>query len=103
MDMKMILEGRHEHSEHTEAIMRIWRSKPSSSADAKRYYEFNEGYFIEDKLDEVNILKIKLPLLSKKSIHTIPRDDIVIDEPTPLNARHSSNAGGGLSGNNTQS
>lgn len=78
--MKLILDGRHEHSEHTEAIMRIWRAKPTSSSDAKRYYDFNEGYYIEDKLDEVNILKIKLPLLSKKSVLTITKEEVVIED-----------------------
>lgn len=80
IDMKLILDGRHEHSEHTEAIMRIWRGKPTSASDAKRYYDIAEGYYIEDKLDEGNILKIKLPLLSKKSIHAIAKDQIPIEE-----------------------
>ena len=83
MDMKIILDNHNQHSEHTEAIQRIWRAKPTSSSDAKRYYDFNEGYYIEDKLDEVNILKIKLPLLSKKSIYAITKEEVVVEEGFP--------------------
>lgn len=42
------MEGRHDNSEHAEAIMRIWRGKPTSASDAKRFYEYTECYYIED-------------------------------------------------------
>jgi hypothetical protein len=80
MDTKLIFEGRHENSEHTEAIMRIWRGKPSSLMDSKRYYDITECFYIEDKLEETNIPKIKLPLLSKKSVHVFSRDELFFGE-----------------------
>jgi hypothetical protein len=47
--------------------MRIWRGKPTSASDAKRFYDISECYHIEEKIDETNIPKMKLPLLSRKS------------------------------------
>jgi hypothetical protein len=71
------LNPRFDHSETIEAIVRIWRGKPSSANDAKRYYNFSESYYIEDKLEEANLTKMKLPLISKKAIEEIKRDDYI--------------------------
>jgi hypothetical protein len=75
-----ILEGRQENSEHNEAIMRIWRGKPTSASDAKQYYDIKECYHIEDKLEETNIPKIKLPLLSNKSAQNYSKDDLFYED-----------------------
>lgn len=80
MDTKMIFDGRNDNSEHTEAIMRIWRGKPSSASDAKRYYDYSECYYIEDKLEETNIPKIKLPLMSKKSVYSYKKEELFFEE-----------------------
>jgi hypothetical protein len=87
MDTKLIFEGRHENSEHTEAIMRIWRGKPSSSSDAKRYYDITECYYIEDKLEETNIPKIKLPLLSRKSVQGYKKEELFYEEEAKKESR----------------
>ena len=76
----MIFEGRHENSEHTDAIMKIWRGKPASANDSKRYYESSQCYFIEDKVEETNILKIKLPLISKKSFYAFTKEELFYEE-----------------------
>jgi hypothetical protein len=60
--------------------MRIWRQKPTSQSDAKTYFDFRDCYYIEDKLEEQNILKIKLPLLSKNSVNSIKKEDVFIEE-----------------------
>lgn len=74
-----------EHSEYTEIIMRVWRGKPSNLSDAKRFYDFSEGYYIEDKIEETNIPnKIKLPLISKKSIETFSREELFFSQITEV-------------------
>ena len=84
MDLKLIMDPHSERSEYIDAIMRIWRGKPSSSVDAKRYYDIKECYHIEDKLEETNISKIKLPLLSNHSVKHITKEEVCEDLPKEL-------------------
>jgi len=60
--------------------MRIWRGKPASSSDAKRYYDISECFHIEDKVDETNIPKMKLPIISKKSAKQYQKDELYYEE-----------------------
>jgi len=81
----LVLDGRNENSEHTEAIMRIWRGKPTSESDAKRFYDIDECYHIEEKLEETNISKLKLPLLCKRSAQQFQKDEIHLDDEKKRN------------------
>lgn len=60
--------------------MKIWRGKPATASDARRYYDISEAYHIEDKLEESNIPKIKLPLLSKKSARQYQKEEIFFEK-----------------------
>mmetsp|Transcript_7731 Transcript_7731/g.7153 ORF Transcript_7731/g.7153 Transcript_7731/m.7153 type:complete len:101 (-) Transcript_7731:33-335(-) len=64
-------------SENYEAILKLWRGKPSSSIDASRVYPLNENLIIEKKLDETVLSKVKLPLIGKKAVEEIKREDMM--------------------------
>lgn len=74
---KDILNPRVDHSETVEAIVRILRGKPGSASEAKRFYSLGESQQIEDKLDEANITKMKLPVTSKKAVEEVKKDDLI--------------------------
>jgi hypothetical protein len=48
-----------------------------SLGEAKRYYILNENGFIEKKLDETNINKLKMPLISKRATEECKREDLM--------------------------
>src|SRR5690242_11102275 len=62
-------------------ITRIWRQSPTSSSDSKKFYNISECQCIEDKVDEGDIMKIKLPLISKRSVR---KEDITQSPIAPL-------------------
>ena len=45
--------------------------------EAKRFYNLNENQSIERKLEESNVSKIKMPLIAKKAIEEIKREDLL--------------------------
>ncbi len=56
--------------------MKIWRARPTNPDEAKKQYQMTETYFLEEKLDEINITKMKqMPFISKRSVDEIKRDD----------------------------
>jgi len=57
-----------------EQINNLWRKGPNED-EAHEYYDCRKSAVLEDKLDESNLSKIKLPMLSKKSTSEIGTGD----------------------------
>jgi hypothetical protein len=68
-----------EYPEIVEALDKIWRPKPATQDEAKKYFCYRdkdrERDCIEDKIEEFNLSKIRLPFVSRKAFEEVRKDD----------------------------
>jgi hypothetical protein len=68
-----------EYPEIIEAIEKLWRPRPAQLDEAKKYFVYKEKDrekdYIEDKLEEYNLAKIRMPVISRKGFEEIKKDE----------------------------
>jgi len=73
MDIKSLVERNIEQDANV-SMSNIWRGRPAAPSDVKRIYSLEATYLIEDKLEEQNIMKLRLPMISRKSVEKLEDD-----------------------------
>ncbi|CDW89296.1 UNKNOWN [Stylonychia lemnae] len=78
INWKDILKPRLDQIQMGQEFVNIWRNRPATESEARKYYSYNDVTVLEDKLEEQNVTKIKnLPYISTKAFKEIKKDDLM--------------------------